>query len=171
MTTTSGLGLIGGVIIDEALNHGYSNGRDLNGFRYFACVDMACFALAAITCSFAHQPLPTKLQKELPFNQKLTRLDWIGYGFVASCLVLFSVASIWSQDLYSWTNPHVYAAFAAGAVLGLVLIAYETLVKKAGMFHHGLFLDNRNFTVGMICVFCQGVAFFSLTIYFPFQVS
>jgi len=85
-------------------------------------------------------------------------------------MVLFSVGLSWSENPYPWSNPQVAATFAIGVVLTFCLAIYETWVKKDGMFHHDLF-TNRNFTIAIICVFCEGVAFFAANNYFAFEVS
>lgn len=163
----NGLGLTSGLLIGGALNrHG-----DPNGFRYYFYIAMALFVIAAVVCVFTYQPLPTKQQTMYTFNEKLACLDWIGYGLLATSLVLFSVGLIYSKNPYNWSNPHVSATFAIGAFLFIVLAVYEFKFKKDGIFHHGLFTSNRNFRIAMICVFCEGIAFFAANIYLAYQVS
>ena len=164
---SNALGLITGLVVGGALNrHG-----NPNGFRYFFYIAMALFAVASAICLFAYRPLPRPLQTALTLREKLARLDWIGYGLLASGLVLFCIGLSWSQNPYAWSDPHTSAPFAVGLVLGLGLIVYETKFKSDGMFHHGLFTGNRNFTITLICVFCEGIAFFAANVYFAFQVS
>jgi MFS family permease len=163
----NGLGLISGLIVGGAL----SRHENPNGFRYFFYIAMAQFAIASAICIFAYRPLPTRLQTTYSFKEKVAQLDWIGYGLLASSLVLFCVGLSWSQNPYEWSDPHPSATFALGLALALLLILYETKFKADGMFHHGLFKSNRNFTIAIICVFCEGIAFFAANIYFAFQVS
>jgi MFS family permease len=163
----NGLGLITGLVVGGALNrHG-----NPSGFRHYFYIAMALFAIASAICVFAYRPLPTRLQTTYTFREKVAQLDWIGYGLLASSLVLFSVGLFWSQNPYKWSDPHPSATFAVGLALALLLILYETKFKADGMFHHGLFKSNRNFTIATICVFCEGIAFFAANIYFAFQVS
>jgi hypothetical protein len=163
----NGLGLITGLVVGGALNrHG-----NPSGFRHYFYIAMALFAIASAICVFAYRPLPTRLQTTYTFREKVAQLDWIGYGLLASSLVLFSVGLFWSQNPYKWSDPHPSATFAVGLALALLLILYETKFKADGMFHHGLFESNRNFTIATICVFCEGIAFFAANIYFAFQVS
>jgi MFS family permease len=161
------LALASGLVIGGALNrHG-----NPDGFRYYFYIATAIFAIAAVMCLFAYRPLPTKLQIEYSFNKKIAQLDWIGYALLASSLVLFCVGLSWSQNPYPWSDPHVSASFAVGVFLALMLILYETRFKKDGMFHHSLFKGKPNFTIAIICVFCEGIAFFAANIYFAFEVS
>lgn len=163
----NGLGLICGLEIGGALTrHG-----NPDGFRYFFYIAMALFVVAAIVCTFAYQPLPTKQQTMYTFSEKVARLDWVGYALMATTLVLFSVGLIYSKNPYSWLNPHVSASFAIGVFLFIVLAIYETKFREDGIFHHGLFKENRNFRIAMICVFCEGIAFFAANIYLAYEVS
>ncbi|RDW62491.1 MFS general substrate transporter-49 [Coleophoma crateriformis] len=164
---SNGLGLLVGLLAGGAFNrHG-----NPDGFRYHFYFAMAFFALASVICIFVYQPPQTDLQSTLSFKEKVSQLDWIGYILLASSLVLFCMGLFWSQNPYAWSNAHPSAPFAVGLALASVLIFYEAKLKKDGMFHHGLFMANWNFTISMICVFCEGMAFFAATIYFPFQVS
>lgn len=161
------LALISGLVVGGALNrHG-----DPDGFRYFFYIAMGLFLAAAIITALTYRPLPTKLQTDFTLNEKMAQLDWIGYVLLASSLVLFCMGLSWSQNPYPWSDPHVSATFSVGVILCLVLIIYETKFKKDGMFHHGLFRGNMNFTIALICVFCEGIAFFAANIYFAFEVS
>ncbi|KAH6683933.1 major facilitator superfamily domain-containing protein [Halenospora varia] len=164
---SNALGLAAGLWIGGALNR---NGNT-DGFRNHFYISMALFAAAAIICVLVYRPPPTKLQATLSLNEKLSRLDWIGYLLLASSLVLFCLGLSWSQNPYEWSDPHVSATFAIGLALALGLILYEAKFKTDGMFHHGLFRGNRNFTIALICVFCEGIAFFAANLYFAFQVS
>lgn len=164
---SNALGLITGLIVGGHFNrHG-----DPNGFRYFFYIAAAFFALAAAICVYAYRPLPRPLQTAYTFNEKLAKLDWIGYALLSSSLVLFCVGLSYSQNPYQWSDPRVSATFAIGMALGFVLIAYEWKFKTDGMFHHGLFDNNRNFSIALLCVFCEGMAFFAANVYFAFQVS
>jgi hypothetical protein len=111
------------------------------------------------------------LQAQLSLKEKITRLDWIGYGLLASSLVLFCIGLSYSQNPYEWSDAHVSAPFAIGVTLAIVLALYETMFRDDGMFHHGLFQNNRNFSVALFCIFCEGIAFFAATVYCAFEVS
>ncbi|KAF4626340.1 hypothetical protein G7Y89_g11820 [Cudoniella acicularis] len=145
---SNALGIIAGLLVGGALNRDGNPG----GFRNHFYIAMAIFALASLIYLFAYRPLPTKLQTTYSFREKIAQLDWIGYGLLASSLVSFCLGLSWSHNPYEWSDPHVSATFAIGVALAFGLILYETKFKKDGMFHHGLFKGNRNFTIALICV-------------------
>lgn len=168
---SNGLGSITGLVVGGALNR--SNDPAADGFRYYFYMATGWYLLSAILCAVAYNPPATEKQREFRGRslEKLQKLDWIGYFLLAAGLVLFCVGLSWSQAPYLWSDPHVSATFAVGLVLALVLVVYETWFKKDGMFHHGLFTENRNFAIALFCVFAEGVAFFAANTYFAFQVS
>lgn len=159
-----------GAILALMIGGSLTRHGDPNAFRTYFYIAVALFALTALICVFTYNPLPTKSQLEFTLQEKLARLDWIGYALLAASIVLFSLGLFWSKNPYEWNDAHVSATFSIGLALGIALVLYETLVKKDGMFHHGLFSNNRNFTVALICVFCEGVAFFAFNVYFSFEV-
>lgn len=164
---STGLGLLLGLIVGGALT------RDGNpdGFRNFSYIVMALFFMSSLTLAVAYRPLPLPLQSQLTFGEKIGRLDWIGYGLLASSLVLFCMGLSWSKNPYPWSDAHVSATFAIGMALAIVLIIYETKFRNDGMFHHKLFTMNRNFSIALFCIFCEGIAFFAANVYFAYEVS
>ncbi|KAH8664663.1 major facilitator superfamily domain-containing protein [Xylariales sp. PMI_506] len=163
------LGTIFGLLIGGALNR--TSDPTSNGFRIYFLINMACYVLASGLCLAVYNPPPKEKEKLFTTSEKLAKLDWIGYFLLATGLVLFSVGLSYSKNPYEWTDPRVSATFAVGLVLFLCLVAYETLVKKDGLFHHGLFTGNRNFAISILTVFCEGVAFFGANNYFAFELS
>ncbi|KAF9872152.1 siderophore iron transporter [Colletotrichum karsti] len=166
---SNGLGSILGLLVGGAFNR--TNDPTSDGFRYYFYMAMALYAVSAILCIAVYNPPPRPLQKSLTTTEKLAKLDWVGYVFLAAGLVLFCLGLSWSKNPYEWSDAHVSATFGVGVALALALVVYETWFKKDGMFHHGLFTKNRNFTIVMLCVFAEGVAFFAANTYFAFQVS
>jgi MFS family permease len=165
---SNGLGSITGLLVGGALNR--TNDPAQDGFRYYFYMTMAIYVAAAALCAAVYNP-PATNRQGLTLRQKLGKLDWVGYVLLAAGLVLFCVALSWSKNPYDFSDPHVAATFAVGLGFALLLVAYETFFKKDGMFHHGLFTGNRNFSISLFCVFAEGVAFFAANIYFAFQVS
>lgn len=166
---SNSLGSITGLIVGGAFNR--TNDPASDGFRYYFYMAMAWYLVAAILCAVVYNPPKTEVQRELTTTQKLAKLDWIGYFLLAAGLVLFCLGLSWSKNPYEWSDPHVSATFAVGLAFALGLIGYEAFYKKDGMFHHGLFTGNRNFSISLFCVFAEGVAFFAANTYFAFQVS
>lgn len=63
------------------------------------------------------------------------------------------------------------ATFAVSIILGAVLAVYEWKFRSDGLFNHGLFQQNRMFTVCLFCVMSEGMAFFAANTYFAFEVN
>lgn len=141
------------------------------GWRNYWYLSTACYFVASTLTFAVYNPPQRKEQTEFTFGQKLAKLDWVGYGLLLAGLVLFCMGLAWSNNPYPWSDPHTSATFALGCAFSLGLIAYETFVKKDGMFHHGLFTNGRNFPIALFCVFVEGVVFFAANNYFAFQVS
>jgi hypothetical protein len=166
---SNSLGAIFGLLLGGALNR--SGDPASNGFRFYYLVNMAWYIVAAFLCFMVYNPPPREKQRQFTTTEKLAKLDWIGYFFLTTGLVLFSIGLSYSKNPYEWTDPRVSATFAVGLALFLCLTTYEIFFKKDGMFHHGLFTGNRNFTISLIAVACDGLAFFAANTYFAFQVS
>ncbi|KAM5349039.1 hypothetical protein ACJ41O_008862 [Fusarium nematophilum] len=168
---SNGFGSICGLLVGGALNR--TNDPASSGFRNYFYMTMGWYILATLLCLVAYNPPETEKQREYRGRtmDKLKTLDWVGYGLLASGLVLFCIGLSWSQNPYQWSDAHVAATFATGLALGIGLVVYETFFKKDGMFHHGLFNGNQNFSLALFCVFSEGVAFFAANTYFAFQVS
>ena len=140
------------------------------GFRNYWYVSTCLFAFSSALVAFVYNPPRTERQSTLSPGQKLARLDWVGYALLAAGVLLFCVGLSWSENPFPWSDPHTSATFTVGLSLMLLLAVYETFVKKDGMFQHELF-QNRNFALVLVCVFCEGLAFFAANQYFAFQVG
>ncbi|KAH8651129.1 major facilitator superfamily domain-containing protein [Xylariales sp. PMI_506] len=162
-------GTIFGLLLGGALNR--TNDPHKEGFRSYFLINMAWYATATILTFFAYDPPALPKQKQYSMKEKIAMLDWVGYFFLASGLLLFSMGLSWSNHPYQWSDPHVSTTFAIGVFLLLCLAAYEVSLKKDGLFHHRLFNGNRNFAISILCVFCEGLVFFSANTYFPFETS
>ncbi|PVH69618.1 MFS general substrate transporter [Cadophora sp. DSE1049] len=108
------------------------------GFRTFYYIAAGIQGVAAIICAFLYNPPLRPLQVSLSLGDKLSRLDWVGYGLLASGVVLFSMALAWSQNPYPWTNAHILALFLPGVALLIALGVHQCRFKKNGLFHHGM---------------------------------
>lgn len=166
---SNSLGSICGLLVGGELARKFP----MDGFRYYYYMTMGWYVIAAALCAVAYNPPRTTKQREFRGHtwDKIKRLDWIGYFLLAVGLVLFCMALSWSQNPYRWDNPHILATFIIGVIFSMGLVIYEWLLKKDGMFHHGLFKRNRNFAIALFAVFAEGVAFFAANIYFPFQLN
>ena len=161
-----------GMILGLLLAGLFGRDKDMEGFRKYYYICSALFAVATIIVFFVYNPPPTPLQSSLSLRQKLASLDWVGYILLAFSLVLVCMGLTWSQNPYGWSDPHPSVPFTIGVTLAIGLAVYETKFKKDGMFHHGLFTGKDwNFSIAILAVFCEGVAFFAAAVYFPYQVS
>jgi len=104
------------------------------------------------------------------FLTKARRLDWIGYGLVASGVSLLCIGLSWAENPYSWRSLHVLGPFLVGVSILIALIAYEWKFKKDGLFHHSLFCD-RNFPIALGCIYVEGHGAFAANYFVPFQLS
>jgi len=163
------LGGLLGLFVGAALNRSGSAGSD--GFRYYYYMAMSCFFIAAVVCIIVYKPRPLETQTMFTTAEKLSRLDWYGYALLATGLTLFTLGLSYFYNPYPWSNPHVFAIFTIGLAISIILVIYETVFKKDGLFHHGLFSRNRNFAISSVCICCEGVAFTAVNIYFTYHVN
>ncbi|PVH83866.1 MFS general substrate transporter [Cadophora sp. DSE1049] len=161
-----GLGGIFGLLTGSALSK-----NSPQGFRTFWYIVGGILGLAAILFAVLYTPPPRQLQATLTNAEKLRQLDWIGYGFLMTGVVLFSMGLSWAQNPYKWTDAHVLAPLVAGAVLLICLVVYETWFKRDGMFNHELFKRDRNFGLALGCFFADGIVFFAANAYFGMEMS
>ncbi|KAK3991272.1 siderophore iron transporter [Cladorrhinum sp. PSN332] len=166
---SNSLASILGLYVGGALNRTSNPASD--GFRYYFYMTMGLFLAASLLCAIVYNPPPLPTQTEFTTVEKLKKLDWVGYFLLATGLVLFSVGLSYSKNPYDWSDVRVSGTFAIGLAISVALAVYETYFKTDGMFHHGLFTGNRNFTIATLCVFSEGVAFFAANTYFAFQVN
>ena len=141
------------------------------GFRIYFYIVAAIFAVSAVVCAVLYNPPPRELQRSLTLRQKLGQLDWIGYGLISTGLVLFGMALSWSDNPYSWSNPHIIAPFVVGIIFLAALAIHQTKFKRDGLFHHDLFKKDRNLAISLGCIMAEGAGFFAATNFFPFEVS
>ena len=143
----------------------------IDGFRIFWYITGGFLGLSAIICALLYNPPVRPLQSSLTQKQKLRQLDWIGYALLTVGIVLFAMGLVWSDNPYSWKNAHILAPFVIGLLLLIGLGVHQTLFKKDGMFHHGLFKNDRNFAISLVCIFIEGMSFFAANAFFPLEMS
>ncbi|KAJ4393675.1 hypothetical protein N0V93_002890 [Gnomoniopsis smithogilvyi] len=162
---SNALGLFAGLVVGGAL----TRQGNPNGFRSYFYIGAAFFLMAGAICIFAYRPPPRQLQR-LPLRDKLSRLDWVSYGLLASGLVLFCLGLSFLNP-YTWTDPQVLTPFIIGLALAITLGIYEYKFKKDGVFHHGLFERIRNFAISLLCIFSEGIGFFAVNQYFAYELN
>jgi MFS family permease len=161
------LGVVFGLLVGGALTRHEHPER----FRTYWYIATGLYIASAIACALLYNPPPRELQTRLTQREKLRTLDWTGYAFLSTGLVLFCMAMFWSQNPYPWTNAHVLATFLVGICLSACLVVYEARYKKDGMFHHMLFSRSRNFALALGCIFVEGLVFFTGVYYYPYQIG
>ncbi|RDW76097.1 hypothetical protein BP5796_06918 [Coleophoma crateriformis] len=166
MNASAGMGGLVALLVGGALTR--SNPAGFRNYWYFAT---ALYAFATILCFVLYNPPPQKSQLEFTNAEKLAKLDWIGYLLLTAGLVLFCMGLSWAQNPYAWTDAHVLAPFLIGVALIFALGYYEWKIKKDGMFHHGLFRNGRNFPIALLCIFVEGLVFFTANNYFAFEAG
>ena len=163
---SAALGGLVGLLVGGAMTRNHN----VSGFRNYWYMTTAIYFVATVFTTILYNPPKTPNQLNFSNAEKLAKLDWAGYFLLSSGLVLFCMGLSWSQNPYSWSDPHPSATFAIGVALIVGLIVYETWFKRDGMLHHGLF-GNRNFPLALLCVFVEGLVFFAANNYFAFEVS
>ncbi|KAH6876788.1 major facilitator superfamily domain-containing protein [Thelonectria olida] len=118
----------------------------------------------SVFCGFAYgsQALLVAVASEiLPRRYALLRnlLDWIAYALLMSGIILFSMALTWAENPFPWKDPHVSALFTISCVLLIGLGYHQTMLKKDGMIHHGLFSFSITFFAAIVASF--GIAAYS----------
>ncbi|KAK4944541.1 hypothetical protein LTR10_015975 [Elasticomyces elasticus] len=159
-----------GVITGVCMGGGLLRGGELENFRIYLYVVAAIFALATVAIATCYNPPTRELQKTLTFSQKLRSLDWIGYCLLIPGLVLFCVGLAWYKNPYAFSNARVLGTFIAGIVVSIAFFVYETRFKTDGVLHHDLF-KHRNFSLALLCVFVEGLAFFAANSYYVYETA
>lgn len=166
LNLAGGLGAMTGLLAGSALTNGH-----LYGWRNYWYIVTALMGASAIIIGVLYNPPPRPLQISLTTSEKLARLDWVAYFLLASGLTLFTMGLSWGDNPYSWSNVRVLAPLIIGACLMIALVGHQTFLRKDGLVHHDLFKNDRNFAIGVSCLFADGMIFFAANNYYAFQVS
>ncbi|KAH7111716.1 major facilitator superfamily domain-containing protein [Dactylonectria estremocensis] len=142
-----------------------------SGWRIVWYFNTGCFAFTTLILLFLYNPPPRAEQINFTSREKLKKLDWMGIIMLPVAVTILCIGLTWSQNPFSWKNAHVLAPFVAGFVLVICLALYEGFIKKDGLFHHGLFKNDRNFAISCFLIFTEGMAFFVANSYVPLEVS
>lgn len=162
--------LAGGGIV--ALLAGEAMIRDFHdGFRDFYYLAVAMLASATLIIALLYNPPLRPLQKTLTLQEKLRRLDWMGYALITVGITLFAIALSWAKNPYPWKSAYVLAPFFIGIVVIIALAIHQTKFKKDGLFHHDLFKHDRNFALAFVIILIDGMAFQASNNYFAFEAS
>ena len=164
--TAGGLGGVVGALLSGGLVR-----TDPTNWRIFFYIIVGLYVASFLTIVFLYNPPPRELQTTLTQQEKLARLDWIGNALFIPGLVLFGFALTSSTGIYPWKSAKIIAPLVVGAVLLILFILYEWLVKKDGMLHHGVFTNGRNFPLVFGLFFMEGLVFFATNSFYSFEVA
>lgn len=166
------LGLTSGAAAVFALIFGFHMvSVSTDGWRVYWYVAAALHFVAATLFTFAYRPLLRPLQAALTTAQKLRRLDWTAFVLLAIGITLFNMGLAWYDNPYAFQNPHVAAPFAIGLTFLVALIVHQVFMKKDGLCTHELFRRDRNCAIAFLCIFVEGLSFFSVNNFFPAEMA
>lgn len=157
-------------LIAVGMAGGLLRNNNADNYRIYWYVSAGMFACGALGVFIGYHPPPRELQVTLTIRQKLRTLDWVGYVLSTSGVVLICVALQWSDNPYSWSNVHILATFLIGVAILAIFLGYEWRVKVDGLLDHRLF-KHRNFSLGLLAAFIEGIAFFTANNYFIYELS
>jgi MFS family permease len=167
-----GLGLTSGLGAAFSLIFGFHMVEvSTDGWRVYWYVTAGLMLAATIVFTLAYNPSPRPLQAALSTVEKIQRLDWAAYALMAAGLVPLNIALTWSDNPYTWSNAHVSAPFAVGIVALIAFAVHQILIKKDGLCHHDLFKKDHNCAIAFLCIFAEGLSFFSVNNFFPSEMS
>ena len=167
---TVNIGNLIGTILALCMGSALLRGDNVNNYRVFMYITAGIFALATCGLTFGYKPPPRELQVVLSNSEKLGRLDWLGFLLFTPGLVLFCVGLSWSRNPYPWSDARVSATFVVGVCLILSFAIYEWRFKKDGFLHHDLF-KKRNFALGALTVFAEGLSFFAANSFYAYEIA
>ncbi|KFX94075.1 hypothetical protein O988_06477 [Pseudogymnoascus sp. VKM F-3808] len=110
--------LLGGVFTDSAKLQ----------WRFAFWINLPIGFLVTIAIWFVFNPT-TPEHANLPFREKLHRLDLVGGGLLVPGIALFQVAIQRGGALYPWTSPNVWALLVVG---GLLVVAFTWVQIRKG---------------------------------------
>ncbi|KAL6245159.1 hypothetical protein RBB50_007934 [Rhinocladiella similis] len=141
------------------------------GYRYLYYINAGIFAIAAVGCFVLYRPPVLELQASLTTREKLSRLDWPGYGITTCAVVLFSMGLSWANNPYPWHDAHVLGPFLVGVIMFILLGAYCWKLRKNSFIPHALFSRDKNLALSLFAIFCEGLIFAAANIYVPTQTA
>jgi hypothetical protein len=89
-------------------------------------------AAGSVTFAIAYMTFKTKppLHGDLPFLQKIKRLDLLGGSLLTAGLVALFIALQWGGSRYLWSNPKVIACLVTFGVLTAAFFVLQIIEKE-----------------------------------------
>ncbi|KAJ4408342.1 hypothetical protein N0V91_003346 [Didymella pomorum] len=160
----SGLGGLSGVLISGALVK-----SDVENWRIYWYICTALFTVGLVGIFFGYNPPKRELEVAMGSKEKLRSMDWIGSFLIAVGLVLLVVALQYSGNPYSWKDGHVLGPFVSGILCLAAFGTWEWKGTDSGILNHRLFCG-RDFPLAIVAMFVEGLAFFTVTNYFAYEL-
>lgn len=161
---SSGIGGLSGVLVSGALVK-----SDIENWRVYWYICTGLFAFGMVGIFFGYNPPKRDLELAMSSKEKLRSMDWIGSFLIAVGLVLLVVALQYSGNPYTWKDGHVLGPFISGLLCLATFGAWEWKGTSRGILDHRLF-SSRDFPLAIVAMFVEGLAFFTVTNYFAFEL-
>ena len=101
---------------------------------------------------------------DLPFREKLQRLDLPGTAVFIPAIVCLLLALQWGGQQYDWSNGRIIALFVLFGVLGIVFIIIQIWRQEAATVPPRI-LKNKTVAAAMWYAFCLGSSFMVVIYY------
>lgn len=162
---SSGIGGFSGVLVGGALIR-----DNVQNWRIYWYICAALFASGLIGIFFGYNPPKRELEVAMGPKEKLRHMDWTGSFLIAAGLVLLVIALQYSGNPYTWSDGHVLGPFISGILCLIAFGGWEWKGTNSGILDHRLFCG-RNFPLSVVAMFVEGLAFFTVTSYFAYQLT
>ncbi|ETI21659.1 hypothetical protein G647_08006 [Cladophialophora carrionii CBS 160.54] len=132
-------------------------------WRWCFYINLPIGAIVLAFLYFAVADVPPALG-ELPFREKLSRIDIPGTLVFIPCIVCLLLALQWGGQQYAWSNGRVIALFVLFGVLLVVFIVIQ-IVRQESATVPPRIAKQRTIASGGCYSFCLGSAFM-ITVYY-----
>ncbi|KAJ9634959.1 uncharacterized protein PV06_08666 [Exophiala oligosperma] len=101
---------------------------------------------------------------DLPFKEKLQRVDIPGTLIFIPCMVCLLLALQWGGQQYAWSDGRIIALFVLFGVLLMVFIAIQIWRQESATVPPRIMMK-RTIAAGMFYAFCLGASFMLIVYY------
>ncbi|PVI02672.1 MFS general substrate transporter [Periconia macrospinosa] len=137
-------------------------------WRWAFYINLVFFGAFAPALIFALKPV--SLQPDVPFMQKLLKMDFIGITLNAAMYTLFVMAFTLAGVQWVWNDGRTITMLVIMAVVALAFVAsqyFAFLTTTANRLFPGDFLRNKNLVLLYICQSCASTTLFVPIYYIP----
>ncbi|EXJ56117.1 hypothetical protein A1O7_09048 [Cladophialophora yegresii CBS 114405] len=132
-------------------------------WRWCFYINLPIGAIVLAFLYFAVEDAPPALG-ELPFREKLSRIDIPGTLVFIPCIVCLLLALQWGGQQYAWSNGRVIALLVLFGVLLVVFIVIQVVRQESATVPPRI-AKQRTIATGGFYVFCLGSSFM-ITVYY-----